>query len=773
MIAQRPERLTPVEDNGTLRYAWETLRQLNPELPVKYSLTKHHEESLLASGITKTQAAIAGIFSVNADQGEEYAGHAYAGLIFSYFNQEGRLYQWTDKTDNVRPFFRLRPDNPKAPRYLSPPGSPTFVYLPRTANHQWCEGDSFASGMRLVITEGEKKALCATLSGIPCIGLGGVNSYATGERSATTGERGLGFLIDELNLLEQKRVSIVFDSDITQKEEVALAIKSFVYSVVEAYKSRELASGAATPRKTLRLGQILKYSLLPSVGEQKTGLDDAIVQFGVEPVQELLGQAMPLAALELNKEAKDDIDVEILFAPEPLGDAAKKKSPYHLQAQNRGLIAWLSLMGRYAAIPGPGYLKYNTDTGIWDEITRDQWANVPEQIANEQRWNNRTTGLQGQTRNFVAEKLSVADHDLNSPKYLGFLNGVLDLESRTLLPHGPSYYLTQRLGFDFSPVSNCDNWLNWLLWTFAEPVGDEFNEDSEQTIQTINLVRALLRWTLTPKQNEPHKVEAFPYLIGKPGRGKGTFLEVLSGLAGGAAGVWSLETIGDPNGCSMICSKLVSICFELKGVLSEKSARSITSITSNEQVPVKKLYRDLTYARCNTVLWAASNTSILSNLSDRAGVDRRAIYLEFKRAPNERDGALKHKLLAELPGIFNWVWGLDLDEAIQTIKEYKNSEQNLASQAEALAASNTVYQWMADPETNQSTLCTPEVAVRISEHYQKYTTWCTLAGCKPLGRNKFGHELENAGSKVVRKNNGIHYIIPELERVSISGMLGL
>jgi hypothetical protein len=60
------------------------------------------------------------------------------------------------------------------------------------------------SGLRMVITEGEKKALCATLSGIPCIGLGGVNSYATGERSATTGERGLGFLIDELNLLEQK-----------------------------------------------------------------------------------------------------------------------------------------------------------------------------------------------------------------------------------------------------------------------------------------------------------------------------------------------------------------------------------------------------------------------------------------------------------------------------------------------------------------------------------------------------------------------------------------
>lgn len=776
MIAQvKPSQsMAIIDDSVMVAQSWAVLRKKNPELPEHYNLTTDHENHLSGSGINKLQAAIAGIFSADPDLAAKLTGHAYGGLVFSYFDHSGVIYKWLDDKGIAHPFFRLRPDNERAAKYLSPAGAPPFVYVPRTSNHIWAtsQGD-FRPRQQIVCTEGEKKALCATLSGVPCLGLGGVSSYATGGRGDEGGPRDLGFFINELNLLDQKRLTIVFDSDVTQKDEVAGAIRSFAYTLCEAYRERELSNGAKIVRKTLKLGDVLRYSLLPSLPSGKCGLDDAIVGLGVDPVKELLDNALPLVDLAPAKEDKKDITIAVLFCAEPLGDKAHKKSPLNAQRHARSLIAWLSSKEYYATCPELGYLRYSTESGIWESISQEQWRSLPERVADLNRWQNRQQSVMAQTQNLLSARLLVERSRFNGKQYLGFLNGTLNLQDMIMEDHSPRHYLTQRLGFAYDPNATCNRWLDYLINTFSEQREDgSFDEDSDSMERKVNLVRALLRWSLEPKESTAHDIEVFPYLIGPPGYGKGTFLEVLQGLAGQAAGNWSLSMLTNPNGVASIAGKLVSINPEFKGSLTAESASQITRITTNEYVEVKILYKNSIQQRCNTVLWAASNNSILSDLSDREGVDRRTVYLEFKRKPAVRDSNLKKDLLKELPGIFNWVWGLSLDEAICVIKGHFTSAQYFADQVKALEASNSVYQWIVDPDPQPGAQCPKAIPIRIADLYGHYQTWCAATGTKPLKQRNFSSELVKAGSKV-EKGDYMRYTIPAIKDISIGDMLGL
>jgi putative DNA primase/helicase len=759
--------------------AWANLRKANPELPAQYKLTANHASQLAASDITIQQAVMAGIFSATAAQSLSLIGYNDSGLMFPYFDVSGRLYTYTAPDGSIKPFCRLRPDKDsksKGAKYLSPAGAGCRVYIPRTADFKWADDKGgFRSRLDVVITEGEKKALAATLKGTPCLGLGGVNSYSTGPKDSENAIDKLGFFIQEFNLLAQKRVTVTFDGDIATNTNIQEAIKSFVYTVAEAYTAKELADnpGLAVINRTQKLGDILKYTLLPQLpNKEKVGLDDAFVKWGRDAVQELLDSAMPLCKVDRSKDDPKDIYVTQLFCAEPLGDGASRKlSPVHLQAHNRSLLAWLCLNQTYAISPTIGYLQYQADLGVWQKITKQEWATLPERAADLNGWANRGLGLMTQHQKFCEKRLTVNPGLFNTNRLLGFTNGALNVDTRELLPHSSANHLTQRLGFSYNPKANCDNWLNWLMWTFAEQMPDGSFRDHGNMVIRCNLVRALMRWTLEPKDNTPFLIEVFPYLIGLPGLGKGTFLEILKALAGEAAGHWDLRKICDPNGRASFAGKLVAIDPDLKGSLKPESASAINQITSNEEVAIKLLYRNACSARCNTVLWAASNNSIMSDTTDRHGVDRRLVYLEFKRKPEERDPTLKSRLLAELPGIFNWVFNLPLDEAIDTIKQYRQGSLSLEAQKTALTESNSVYQWIID--TNYPALiCPTEVETRRDILCDLYTQWCSRTGTTPLKQRNFTRELVKAGA-AVRTNPYYAYTIPHPSNISISGMMGL
>ncbi len=740
-------------------FGWKSIRKFIPELPEQHYLEAHHISHLAESGISPSAALVAGIFSADAALARTLTGHGRAGLIFTYFTIDGKdVYRWGD--DN-RPFFRLRPDNPPSPKctYLSPKGAPPRIYFPRVANKV---DFTKLSGINLALTEGEKKSLLATLCNIPCIGIGGVYSYKTGDKDEW-GNRALGCLVDEIDVRAAQNLTIVFDSDITHKYQVARAIKALAGNLIEAYHQLEIdetCSNERVPTRTLALAKKLKYALLPTrlklANEKKTkklGLDDAIVLLGESPVKELLRHALPLVKCKWEDKS---LDTECLFAAEPLGDDAHKDTPINKQHHVRGLISWLSLHGIYANIPDYSKRQYCPE-GIWKDVGEEAWKLLSEQIADAQYWLNRKRAIAAQELRFVENKTRLSKDQFDQPHLLGFINGVLELNKKKLIPHSPKNYITQTLGFSYDPEAQCIQWLTWLNWLF---------EDDEKWPE---IIQALIRWTITPKKQGPYPIHIWPVLIGPAGLGKGTFLSVLTQLIGeGSYAAWNYHNVNDARGMNGMSGKRACFAMDLKGELSSQAVGNINSICVNEPLDVEAKYKDKRTEEFKTVLWAAMNQPIKSRAADQEGLSRRVLYIPFSRKPTEIDTELANKLKAELPGIFNWAWAISLDEAVEVLKTHLKSEENIALQQRHLAESNTVYEWMEHLE-----LSVAQTQI-ISVWYNRYKEWVIDTGCKPLKMRNWKKYILAAGAETQRKTGeGIPLTLPPLKDVDIRKMLGL
>jgi len=162
--------------------------------------------------------------------------------------------------------FVIRPDSPPAngPKYLHPKGEPNSVYIP--------PGLDLARAQEIWLTEGELKALCGSLQGLPVVALGGVWSWRTKTEEASLlaeGEK----LKDAKALLPElaqvswagKKISLLYDSDITPGHK---AYDAFPRLAEQLY----------------RLGaEEVRILTLPPVAQgQKTGLDDFILARGPE-----------------------------------------------------------------------------------------------------------------------------------------------------------------------------------------------------------------------------------------------------------------------------------------------------------------------------------------------------------------------------------------------------------------------------------------------------------------------------------------------------------
>lgn len=142
-------------------------------------------------------------------------------------------------------------------KYLQDEKSIAHLYLPPFVSWAKIARDT---DQRIVITEGEKKAACATMRGLPTIGLGGVWMHKAKKF-------GLEMLRDfDWFRWEGRTVEICYDSDFTEKEDVQHALGSL--------------SAALRQR-----GARVYVRLLPNVGGIGK-LDDFMVRHGRDALRE-------------------------------------------------------------------------------------------------------------------------------------------------------------------------------------------------------------------------------------------------------------------------------------------------------------------------------------------------------------------------------------------------------------------------------------------------------------------------------------------------------
>ena len=767
-------------------------------LPERWHLEPQHQADLAKSGISAIDAASAGICSVGPMYlellGIPVGRSAEPLLVFFYLDPWGTPYTWESSEGDRIPFCRAKLNRPQgSQKYTQPGGSGIFPYFPQLAPRRQTGWSSWGHAAQLdeqehsfspypttdaEITEGEKKALKATLEGFPCIGLGGVWNF----KGAWGGVHSdLGLICDRMRSL-----TLVYDNDCSTKPQVAQAANALLKGLVEGQfseqqkteeaqaKLRSIRNGG-TPAKAEpgAIADRLFWTLLPqTLAGDKIGLDDLLVQpRGPELLRGLLENRLPgVVTIEDGKDKEGNpkrVSVHPSYLAEPLGDSwLVKHLPKHKQEHLRRTLTEAGMVLSHV-IPIQGNYPYRWDTQakIWRFMSKEEWESLPLEIADRHRWVNRQGGLMATC---AAELLKHAQpaEAMNPQGLIGFLNGDYNPATGELLPICPEHYLTNRVNVEWVPGAGCTQFLRWLGWMW----------EKESLAHQPQLFRAALRWTLEPKiggkkyGSYGNSVEAIFGLVGPAGRGKGSLLDVLWRILGdNAAKSFSLLDCINPNAMADLVGQQCCIDTDQKGRLNEVAIGALNKIASNEPLPVKILYKDAGQARLNTVLWFAANRmpQAPSNAEDTEGWLRRFIPLICERKPERRDPAFLERIYRELPGIVQWIWGLPISEAATILRDYQESDlpdEQLLDRLEC----HTIYLWLNEVlgalsdkdiedshhidsvtvaiRDEQAPVKNGYVLAKYKQLHNAYTYWCEVNRERhPFGLARFVEQMRAIG----------------------------
>ena len=172
------------------------------------SLLPRHRKDLEDSGLSAETQMRSGIYSAPAEATRKLGfGHVGPGMVIPYTGQSA--------------FVRLKPDRPpsgngRVAKYLTPPGAGNRLYVPPTLDPTILQDPA----ERLLITEGEKKALKAVQEGFACVALAGVWNF---QPKRSPGARRV--LLPDFKTIawEGRPVYLVYDSDLADNDNVRRA----------------------------------------------------------------------------------------------------------------------------------------------------------------------------------------------------------------------------------------------------------------------------------------------------------------------------------------------------------------------------------------------------------------------------------------------------------------------------------------------------------------------------------------------------------------------
>jgi hypothetical protein len=236
----------------------------------------HHRKELLASGISAACVKDAGIYSssdpihiarlLGWNEQAKPIRDMGSCIVFPFMDSAGRQ----------TGYARIKPDHPrerkgKVVKYESPLKQPNRAYF--------CPGIGATiedSALPLFYTEGEKKALSATLHGFACVGLVGVYGFAKKREDRSEPFEFIPGL--ECIPLEGRPAYVAFDSDIPDKIEAAYG----EWHLCETLR-----------RKGARVRVIRLPNGPPGADGKPTkmGLDDFLVVHGTAAFQKLIDTA--------------------------------------------------------------------------------------------------------------------------------------------------------------------------------------------------------------------------------------------------------------------------------------------------------------------------------------------------------------------------------------------------------------------------------------------------------------------------------------------------
>lgn len=312
-------------------------------------------------------------------------------------------------------------------------------------------------------------------------------------------------------------------------------------------------------------------------------------------------------------------------------------------------------------------------------------------------------------------------------------NGILDLKTGDFRNGLPEDRITMSANTKFDPAAACPRWIEFL------------NEVFESNESLILYIKKILGYSITGSTEEQAVFIGF----GPGSNGKSVFFSTIRSILGDYA-INAPASLFQRNTMSTQSNDLASTEFKRFLMCSEvlSTARineqRIKQISGGDPITARYLYSEHFTFMPTAKIWLFVNHRPVVE-DDSYGFWRRVRLIPFSRvfSPEEQDKQLVNKLLAEAPGILNWLlegcleWqreGLNPTPQIITTatKEYQTENDDLAEFLFDFVATN------------------PEDQVQSLEIYKSYQTWCEEHGLKGkdiLSNNAFGRRMGDKFNK--------------------------
>nr|WP_228007220.1 DUF3854 domain-containing protein [Cyanobium sp. LEGE 06143] len=615
------------------------------------------------------------------------------------------------------------------PKYLSAKGAgcrPYFSPLLSTAARDP------KNPVDLDITEGEKKADAACAHGFDTIGLSGVDCFRDNRCNRDE-------LLPELEAIDWKgrTVRIVYDSDVAHKPNVQAAMRRLAFALTRR--------GAEVLVVTIPC-EIPDGPGNPTPRRWKNGLDDFLQRHGSEAYR----IARSLARECVLEEPQEDGSIRLrwIWTPEPGRE--------HGATRTKALLPWTVFKESVSVDPKLGVLIWTgTHWRILDGKPSERLAKDFLGWADAMAWPG--VGLGASFTQLIEELRS--EQQWNPLGLLAFLNGTLNTATGEFFPgHRREDCITILHPYRYDPAAKCPRWDGFI------------NEALGGSKSKLRLLRAAIRLTLEPKDRTRPAAAEFMFDIGgRRGAGKGVTAEIVVALVGGTeggAGRLEMKSLDNPAALFGLIDKRMAFDPDAAGHLANTGI--LNAIVSNEPVLVKKLYVNEYSTRLGVVVWRFFNDHISVSGGNEEGIGRRSIPITFDNPPARRDRTLKEKLLAELPGIFAWVWSMPLEEAIDAISTAAGDNEVLQAAIDAALNRNPKLRFLAEkyPEGG---------SIEAGELFRQWKLWCLAEGHHHGNKATFCAEVQKVTGKPRRigRDKVTTYIVPAMESFDFAAFLGL
>lgn len=391
-------------------------------------------------------------------------------------------------------------------------------------------------------------------------------------------------------------------------------------------------------------------------------------------------------------------------------------------------------------------LFYVNNVGFY-EWNGKVWQFIPDLMA--EKYADDTYGKRFATSNRVKavknllKSRSIRDVAFDRNPVLVFQNGTLEIETGRFRDFSQADYASIIMDYDYDPDATCPQWES-----FIESVTDEEPRRAEN-------LQFIAGYTLIPDC----RYQKIFCLLGAGSNGKSVYLEIIQALFG-ARNVSVVSPVGLTREFERIKIKdsLLNIGKDVSPDFSTGEIREWLLQISDGTL-IQACYKGQTHVtfapRCK-LIYSMNKPPVASVIE---GLNRRLRFIEFPCSfvdfPDKRDRRQKQKdvniitkLLAELPGIFNWAYrGYQLLNAVGYFTDTPEQDE-ITAQFEAQSEPVSVFcdDYVFEGERTRD------------EIYEWYKEWCEKTGHKHTSRERFIPRFRDCmkdritGEKQVRRN---------------------